>query len=200
MSTDQSTADTALSSVVPEQRRFLQGVGALLILLGVLAVATPFLVTIPISLVLGAIAIIGGILHFIHAFSAADWNGSFVQLLLGVVYTVTGMVLMANPELLLTELTNILVVFFVVEGLAFLLLAVALRRDQHWEWSVFSGLLSALFAALLWGGVPTTEDWGLTLLFGLTLLTSGISLVVLGYVDDGHLTGETRETTARAER
>lgn len=196
MSTDRTTAEGALSSVVPEQRRLLQSVGALLVLLGVLAAVSPYLVEVPIALALGAIGIVGGILLFVHAFSAADWRGSLVELFLGVIYATTGMLLMANPELELAPPDRILIAFFAIEGVAFVLLSVALRREQHWEWGVFSGLLSALFAALLWGGLPSTADWGLALLFGLTLVTSGIGLVALGTVSDGTLAEDTREPTA----
>lgn len=180
MSFDQNDTESGLSTVVPDKRRFLQSVGVVLTLLGILAVLVPFLTDLTLSIMLGVAAIIGGILHFIHAFSAEGWPGSLVQVVLAVVYTVTGMVLMANPELAIAPVLYILVAFFVLEGLASILLAFTVRKEEHWEWCVFSGLLSLLFGALLWSGLPSTADWGLALLFGLTLATSGVSLVLLG--------------------
>ena len=195
MGTDTSETEATLSTVVADKRRTLQVVGVLLALLGVLAIAVPFVTEVTLALLFGAVLIVGGVLHFAHAFSAADWSGSIGQALVGVIYTGAGMVLMANPVLELTTLTVLLVAFLVVEGLALIAMSFTLRTEANWEWNVFSGLLSLLFAALLWAGLPSTADWALGVLLGVNLLTTGVGLVFLGRGSE-ELTGEVTETTA----
>ncbi|WP_136717275.1 HdeD family acid-resistance protein [Halorientalis salina] len=195
MSTETTETDTTLSTVTDDKRRTLQAIGVLLALLGVLAIAFPFVTEISLALLFGAVLIVGGVLHFAHAFSASDWSGSLVQALVGVVYTGSGMVLMANPVLTLASLEVLLVAFLAVEGLALVLMSFTVRNEPNWEWNVFSGLLSLLFAALLWAGLPSTAEWGLGVIFGVNLLTTGMGLVFLGR-GSNELTEEVAETPA----
>jgi len=193
--TDESGTDVTLSTVVADKRRTLQVIGVLLALLGLLAISFPFVTGISLALLFGAVLIIGGVLHFAHAFSAADWSGSLGQVLVGIIYLGAGMLLMANPVLGLVSLTVLLVAFLAIEGLTLVLLSFTVRNEPNWEWNVFSGLLSLLFAALLWAGLPSTAAWGLALVVGVNLLTTGLGLVFLGRGSE-ELTEDVRRTTA----
>ncbi|MFD1585798.1 HdeD family acid-resistance protein [Halorientalis brevis] len=194
MSTETPT-DATLATVVADKRRTLQAAGVLLALLGVLAIAFPFVTGISLALLFGATLIVGGVFHYAHAFSAAGWSGSIAQVLLGLLYTGAGILLMANPVLTLASLTVLLVAFLAVEGLVLIGLSFTVRNEPNWEWNVFSGLLSLLLAALLWAGLPSTAAWGLGLILGVNLLTTGVGLVFLGRGSE-ELTGETAETPA----
>jgi len=195
MGTEQTDTDTTLSTVIGDKRRTLQAVGILLALLGVLVIAFPFVTEISLALLFGAALIVGGVLHFAHAFSAAGWSGSIGQVVVGIIYTGAGMLLMANPVLGLVSLTVLLVAFLAVEGFALVLLSFTVRNEPNWEWNVFSGLLSLLLAALLWAGLPSTAEWALGFLLGVDLLTTGFGLVFLGRGSE-ELREEPAETTA----
>src|SRR6056297_645971 len=195
MSTETTETDTTLSTVVADKRRTLQAAGVLLALLGLLAIAFPFVTGISLALLFGATLIVGGVFHYAHAFSAAGWSGSIGQVLLGLLYTGAGILLMSNPVLTLASLTVLLVAFLAVEGLVLIGLSFTVRNEPNWEWNVFSGLLSLLLAALLWAGLPSTAAWGLGLIFGVNLLTTGVGLVFLGRGSE-ELTESTAETPA----
>jgi uncharacterized membrane protein HdeD (DUF308 family) len=194
-SVDASDDEAVLETVIADRRRMLQAVGLFLALLGLVAIAVPFVTELSLSLLLGAALIVGGVLQFVHAFSAAAWRGSLVQVFLGVLYTIAGMVLMANPMLAIASLTLLVVAFLVVEGIALIALSFTVRTEPNWEWNVFSGLLSLLFASLVWIGLPSSELWAIGLLMGLDLLTTGAGLVFLGR-GEGAPAEEPAETVA----
>lgn len=196
MSTETDTdADAGLRPVVGERRRSLVSVGVLLSILGLVAIAFPLLVEISLSLVFGALLVVGAIFHVASAFSTPGWRGSVVQVALGLIYAAAGIVLMANPVLELVALTPLLAAFFLAEGLVLVAMSFAVRAEPNWEWNVFSGLISLLLAALIWGGFPSTADWAIGLLFGINLLTTGLGLVFLGR-GAGEPTAEAAEAPA----
>lgn len=181
MSTEtDSDTEVGLRPVVGERRRSLLGVGVIVAILGVLAIAVPFLFGIELAVLFGALAVAGAIAHVASAFSTPGWRGSVIQLALGLVYAVAGVVLMANPVLAIATLPPLLAAFFLVEGLVLIAMSFAVRAEPNWEWNVFSGLLSLLFGALVLGGFPSTAPWALSVLFGATLVTTGVGLVFLG--------------------
>lgn len=90
---------------------------------------------------------------------------------------------------------GVAVAFLAIEGLVLVLLSFTVRNELNWEWNVFSGLLSLLLAALLWAGLPSTAAWGLGLMLGVDLLTTGLGLVFLGRGSE-ELIVETAETPA----
>ncbi|WP_458186737.1 HdeD family acid-resistance protein [Haladaptatus sp. NG-WS-4] len=177
MSTEVS--DTTERSTVDTTWRTLMGMGAILAVLGVIAIFFPFVTGIALSILLGGALLVGAILHAVHAFSAGDWKGVLWQVILVVVYGIAGLSLVFNPLLGLTTLTLLLVAYLVVDGIVELVMGFVLRPEKNWAWVVASGFLSLLLGGLLWVGWPATAAWALGLLLGVSLLTSGLSMVGL---------------------
>ena len=67
------------------------GLGIVQIIVGVLAVSFAFSATIASVVLLGVLLLIAGGAEFAAAVLARDWRGFFLFLLLGILYTVTGM-------------------------------------------------------------------------------------------------------------
>ncbi|WP_458209505.1 HdeD family acid-resistance protein [Haladaptatus sp. NG-SE-30] len=174
-----STIDTTRQSTADTAWRTLMGVGAVLAVLGVIAIFFPFVTGIALSVLLGGALLVGAILHAVHAFSAGDWKGVLWQVVLVVVYGIAGLSLVFNPILGLTTLTLLLIAYLVVDGIVELVMGFALRPERSWGWVVASGVISLLLAGLLWIGWPATAAWALGLLFGVSVLTSGLSMVGL---------------------
>jgi uncharacterized membrane protein HdeD (DUF308 family) len=173
------TGDTAVQSTVDATWRTLLSVGAILAVLGVIAIFFPFITGIALSVLIGAALLIGAGLHAVHAFSAGDWKGVLWQVILVVVYGIAGLSLIFNPIVGVATLTLLLIAYLVVDGIVELVMGFALRPERNWVWVVVSGVISLLLAGLLWVGWPATAGWALGLLFGVSLLTSGLSVVGL---------------------
>lgn len=158
--------------------------GVVLSVLGLVAVVFPFVTGVSISIALGALLVVGALFHVAHAFNAGGWRGFMLQVLLAAVYTVAGIGLLANPVLGLATLTLLLVGYFVADGVVEILLGVRLRGEPGATWLVVSGVVSLVLAGLLWVGFPSTAAWAVGLLFGISLLSSGLSMVFVGTSGD----------------
>jgi uncharacterized membrane protein HdeD (DUF308 family) len=162
-----------------EQWQFLLGAGVILAILGVLAIVFPFVTGVAISVLFGALLIVGSILHFAQAFSGRGWSGFIVQILLGVLYAVAGISLMANPVVGLATLTILLVAFFVIDGILEIVMGIRLRGERNWVWPIVSGVISLALAYLIWTGFPSSAVWAVGLLVGVGLLTSGLQMILV---------------------
>jgi uncharacterized membrane protein HdeD (DUF308 family) len=173
-----------LSAVTNDSGRSLVGVGIVLSILGLLAIVFPFVTGLSLSILLGVLLVVGGFLHVANAFSAPGWTGSIVQVVLAVVYVIAGIALLANPTVGLVTLTLLVLAYFVVEGVVLIGMGIALRAERNWAWSVLSGGLSLVLAALIWLGLPSSAAWAVGLLFGVNLLSTGVAMVMLGWGND----------------
>jgi len=175
MSIETATPTTALSNTW----KYLVGVGIVISILGVLAIVFPLVTGLALSVFLGALLVVGGIAHGIHVLSARGWIGALAQVLLAALYIVGGIVLLVNPVVGLTTITLVLSVVFVVDGIFEIYMGVRLRDRRRWWWPVVSGILAVAVGVLLWVGWPSTAAWAVGLLFGINLLSSGLSTVLV---------------------
>jgi uncharacterized membrane protein HdeD (DUF308 family) len=185
-STDQrdgeSDGQTAVPPTVTEGWRYIMGAGVVITLLGVIAIFTPFLTGIGISVVLGLLLLVGAGTHFVQLFYAGSWRRAIWQVVLGVVYAVAGVALLVNPGLGLVTLTVLLIAYFAVEGVAEIALGVRMRGEPQWGWFAVSGVVSLLLAGLLFAGFPSTALWAVGLLFGVNLISTGVSMLSVGNI------------------
>lgn len=153
--------------------------GILLVLVGLLALVTPFWTGLALTVVLGAALVIGALIHVAAAFSAGSTWGVVWQVLLGIVYGFAGITVLTNPLLGLTTLTILVIAFLVAEGVVQLIWAATGVAGSR-LWFGLSGIVSLLLAALLWSGFPATAIWAVGVLFGVDLLVSGSAMVLYG--------------------
>lgn len=161
--------------------RTLMGVGAVISILGVLAIAFPFLTGVTLSFLLGILLLVGAVAHGAQVFSARTWKGVIWQGLLIFVYGAAGLSLLVNPLVGLTTLTILLIAYLLVDGVVEIIMGMRLRGDGGWGWVVASGVISLVLAWLLWAGWPVTAAWAVGLLFGVALLSSGVSLLLVAW-------------------
>jgi uncharacterized membrane protein HdeD (DUF308 family) len=75
----------------------------------------------------------------------------------------------------------ILIVFFVIEGVASIMFALDHRRRlmEHCGWMLASGIIDLILAAIILVGLPGTAAWALGLLVGTNLIFGGSALVAM---------------------
>ncbi len=152
--------------------------GVLLAVLGLLALAAPFITGLALSILLGAALVVGALIHVAAAFSAGTALNVVWQVVLGVAYGLVGISILANPILGLTTLTILVVAFFAVEGIVQLGWAVTGAGSRLWPG--LSGAISLLLAGMLLVGFPATALWAVGVLFGVDLLVTGVSMAMHG--------------------
>jgi uncharacterized membrane protein HdeD (DUF308 family) len=158
---------------------WLLALAIIMILLGLMAIATPVYATFAVQVLLGWILVIGGIAQGIHAFTARGWGGVVLELLSALLYLAVGALLLVNPVEGALALTIVLAAFLVVEGIFKIVMAWRVRAHPRWGWLLASGILSLVLGALIWAQWPSSGLWVIGLLVGVHLLFTGWALIML---------------------
>ncbi|WP_458185891.1 HdeD family acid-resistance protein [Haladaptatus sp. NG-WS-4] len=177
MSTEMESGAKVVSGT-EEPWRGAMVAGAIIAVIGVLAIFSPFVAGVSLSILLGALLVVGSLVHVGRAFSGG-WKRFVGQGLLAVIYAIAGISLMANPVVGLTTLTILVAVFLFVEGIVEIVMGFQARGERGWGGLVVSGVLALLIASLIWVGFPSSALWAVGLLFGVNLLATGVSMMFM---------------------
>jgi uncharacterized membrane protein HdeD (DUF308 family) len=155
---------------------FLQG--AIMVVLGVLAVMLPAIASVEFELLLGWLFIVGGFIRASMIFRKHLMPGRWWSILSSVVAVSIGALLVARPLEGVMSLTVLITVLFACEGVAAILAALEFRRYlRSWTWTVASGLINLLLAFLIWSGWPNSATWVIGLFVGINMIFLGVPLL-----------------------
>jgi uncharacterized membrane protein HdeD (DUF308 family) len=152
--------------------------GLILMLLGILAIGSALTTTLLSVIVIGVFLIGGGLFQAIQAILAKKWAGFFVNLLLGLLYLVTGFLCVTKPAAAAVSLTLFIAFFFFLAGL-FRMITALYMRVPHWGWVFFNGLVTLILGALIFSEWPLSGLWIIGLFVGIDLILAGFTWVVL---------------------
>jgi uncharacterized membrane protein HdeD (DUF308 family) len=159
-------------------KRFLAE-GIVMVVLGLLAVAVPNVATLAIEIFIGWLFFVGGVFRVISVLQSRRMPGFGWSLLTAVLAIALGLVLILRPIAGVLTLTIWLIAFFILEGIAAILLAIEHRPHvPSWGWVLFSGLVDLLLAYLIWQGWPSSAGWAIGLLVGINMIFLGLSLIM----------------------
>lgn len=153
--------------------------GILLVLIGMAAIAFPFLSTIAAKIAIGWVFLIAGVVDVIHAFYVKRWAGFLWNLLIGLLYILAGGWLVFFPLTGILTLTIVIAALFLAEGIMEVIMGLRMRPHEGWGWVIFSGLVAIAAGLLIALSLPESAVWALGLLAGINLLFSGWSFIYL---------------------
>jgi uncharacterized membrane protein HdeD (DUF308 family) len=161
--------------------RLLLGEGIILLVLGLAAIVVPPIAGLAITIFLGWLFLIGGVVGLVATMNARHAPGFGWALLSAIVALLAGAVLVWNPLQGLITLTYVLIAYFVIDGVLMIVYAVAHRRELsgRWEWLMLNGVIDLVLAALILSGFPASFGWALGLLVGIDLVFGGSSLIAM---------------------
>ena len=144
MSTDQDVSEMqkALKMALRAHWRLFLFQGVVMIILGGLAVAEPFVATIAVDIYVGWLFLISGIVGLIAMFSARDVPAFLWTLLTAALSLAVGVMLIWKPIEGAVSLTIVLTALFIAEGI-FQIVASFTYRDVvpgSWGWMLASGI------------------------------------------------------------
>jgi len=161
-------------------RRSLRISGALFCIAGAISIVLPGLATLAVEVVFAWLLILAAIAALTFAWQHRDMVDWWFQGLIGLLALAAGLLLLFNPGVGARTLTMILIALFLIEGVTSFVVAGRLRgRLGNTVWIILSGIASIALALLLLAGWPGTAAWALGLLFGVNLLSTGVSLVMI---------------------
>ena len=169
----------AMHAAISENKGWFYFLGILLILLGIAAVAFPFVTTIAAKVFLGWLFLIAGIVQVFHAFSTRTWSAFFFDLLIGVLYVIAGAWLAFFPLTGIITLTFLLAVMFILHGVLQGTIAFNIRPYVGWIWMLLAGIVGVVVGVLLILKLPSSATWAIGLLVGINLIMSGVAFLFL---------------------
>jgi uncharacterized membrane protein HdeD (DUF308 family) len=155
--------------------------GIVLVVLGLLAIIIPPIATIAVTIFLGWLFLISGVVGLVTTFWARHAPGFWWSLLSAVLAIAAGIVLLAWPVSGAVSLTLLLIVFFTIEGVVTIMYALEHKKDLsgRWGWMLTSGIIDLILAAIILAGLPGTAAWALGLLVGINMLFGGTALIAM---------------------
>jgi uncharacterized membrane protein HdeD (DUF308 family) len=141
-------------------------------------VAAPF-VSLAATVVFGFLLIAGGVIQLISSFWAGKWSGFLLHVLIGVLYLITGYLIVDEPVVSLLNLTLILTMFLLISGL-FRIFAALLIRFHDWGWVLVNGMITLLLGTMIYKHWPSSSLWVIGAFVGIDMIFNGWAWIMLG--------------------
>ena len=155
--------------------------GVILVVLGLAAILIPQMASLAVAILIGWLFLISGMVGLFTTFwlrHAPGFSWSLVSALLAIA---AGIVLLGWPVSGVLSLTLVLIIFFLIEGIASIMFALDHRRELtgRWGWMLASGIVDLVLAAIIFAGLPETATWAIGLLVGINMVMGGSSLMAI---------------------
>lgn len=178
---DINQLQAAFANSVREHWKLFLVEGVVLLILGLIALLIPPLATLGVTIVLGWLFLMSGSMGLIATFWARGAPGFWWSLISALLGIGAGVVLLAQPVSGAISLTLVLIVFFVVEGIASIMYAMEHRQQLsgRWGWMLSSGIVDLILAGMIFSGLPGTAAWAPGVLVGINMIFGGSALIAM---------------------
>ncbi len=153
--------------------------GVLLIVFGMLAVASPFLAAVAVNGLIAWLIVFSGVVHIILAFHSHGAGSMIWKLLVGLAYVCFGAYLIMHPVIGVASLTLLLASLFLIEGILNIILFFKMRSLRGSSWMLVDGIITLLLGLMIYVQWPSSTAWAIGVLVGVSLIMSGVSRVML---------------------
>jgi len=168
-----------MSEQSPPSGKILMATGVFLVVFGILALFSPVTAGGAVVKIVALVLMVTGVVRLVHAYKSHGKAETLMSSILGAVVAGLGILIWLNPELGSGFLTALFMVFFVVHGLWKISSSFRYRQFAPWWWLLLSGVLSLVFAWLMWQQWPLSGAWAVGILVGLDLLVTGVVTILL---------------------
>jgi uncharacterized membrane protein HdeD (DUF308 family) len=178
---DISSVQRAVAETMREHWGLFLAEGIVLVILGLLAIVIPPLATLAVTILIGWLFLISGVVGLVTTFWAKGAPGFWWSLFSAIIGIVAGVILLAWPISGTVSLTLVLIVFFIMEGVASIMYGIEHRKEASSRsgWIIASGVIDLILAAIIFSGLPGSAVWALGLLVGINMVFGGTSLIAM---------------------
>ena len=179
MESAQNRILAGLETVQKHWKYFLAS-GIAFLALGTIALTYAVFTTLASVFVFGVAFLIGGMFQTVHAVKASTskWSGFLLDLLIGVLYVITGLLMAVHPLAGAQSLTLLLAAFFLVVGV-FRTMGAMILRPPSWGWLLVSGIITFLLGILVWIQWPESALWLIGTPVAIDMIFNGAWLAML---------------------
>lgn len=154
-------------------------IGIILIIIGVLAIAAPFVATFASVVALGWLLIIAGVAQLLFTFSARQSSDFLLHSLIALFTLLIGILMVTHPTTTAMTLTILLAAFFFTLGL-FRIYSALLLRFSNWGWVLVGGIIAIILGILILVHWPSSALWVIGLFIGIDLVFTGWAFILSG--------------------
>ena len=146
---------------------------------GVLAVFSPLVAGLSVTIAVGVLLIVSGVSRLFLAFKMGSFGRGLLMFVLGVLTLVAGGYLVARPGMGLATLTLVLAAYLFVEGLFEIIYAFRLRPIKGWGWTLFSGIAALVLGVMICRQFPVSGMLAVGTIAGIHMIFAGSSMASL---------------------
>ena len=170
---------TSAATFVKKSVGWSIGLSVLMIVAGILAIASPLAAGIAVNVLVAWLLVFSGCAHLVFAWHTRSAGGIVWELLLGILYIFIGGYLLMHPLAGLASLTIALAMYLFLEAVLEFVLGLTLRPLPGSGWLLFDGIVTLVLAVMIWRTWPSSTAWVIGTLVGISMLFSGTSRLML---------------------
>ena len=155
------------------------GLSVLMIVAGVLAIASPLAAGAAVNALVAWLLVLSGCVHLAFAWYRRSAGGFLWEVLVGTLYIFIGGYLFVHPVAGLAALTIALAIYLFAEAILEFVLGFTLRPRPGSGWLLLDGVVTLVLAVMIWRSWPSSSAWAIGLLVGVSMLFSGTSRLML---------------------
>jgi uncharacterized membrane protein HdeD (DUF308 family) len=169
----------SIGTIVKESLGWSIALSVLMIVAGILAIIVPPAAGVAVVFLVAWLLVFSGAAHLVFAWHTRTTGGMIWELLLGIVYVVAGAYVLMHPVAGLASLTLFLAIYLFAEGVLELILGFRLRPMAGSSWLLFDGVITLILAIMIWRTWPSSTEWVIGTLVGISMLFSGVTRLML---------------------
>jgi uncharacterized membrane protein HdeD (DUF308 family) len=170
---------TAAATFVKKAVGWSIGLSVLMIVAGIVAIASPLAAGIAVNLLVAWLLVFSGCAHLVFAWYTRSAGGVLWELLLGTLYICIGVYLLVHPLAGLESLTIALAIYLFLEAVLEFVLGFILRPLPGTNWLFIDGIITLILAVMIWKTWPANTPWIIGAIVGISMLFSGTSRLML---------------------
>jgi len=167
--------NTESATLAPASKTPLRIAACAAIVLGILALISPFKAGVAATMALAISFVVGGVFGFVAGLRARRWAGTYGLMLLSAVSVLAGLFIFTNPLIGLGTVTLVCIAGLAAAGVTKLFWSFKIPPGRG-RWLIgLSGLLSIIVAVMLYSHFPFAAAWAFGVLVGVTLIFEGVT-------------------------
>jgi len=180
LSEQMDSPDAGLVDGIKKNAGLAVVIGVVTLIAGLLAIMSPLVAGVSITILVGAMLAISGVSQCFLAFKAGAFGRGLMVFVVGVLMTIAGVYMMNQPVAGLATLTIILMSYLLATGALEIIVAFQLKPADGWGLQLFNGIVTLLLGIMLWRQFPLSGAWAIGVLFGIKMIFSGWAFVFIG--------------------
>ena len=170
---------SSLGAIAKESVGWSIGLSVLMLVAGTLAIVMPPVAGIAVLVIVAWLLMFSGAAHLVFGWHTRTTGGMIWELLLGILYIFVGIYALLHPAAGLASLTLFLAAYLFAEGVLEFVLSFRLRPMPGSSWLLFDGIITLILAILIWRSWPSSTEWVIGTLVGISMIFSGAARLSL---------------------